>query len=109
MKYLRNKDTALAESILTGKIKVSHENMVELDRLPAHEVKSLTQFVAENSITHINYSVIRHSLQWKYTYLEKPESRRIKQEPSKLAAIKQMPEYDPDVNLSKTRKSLLRI
>lgn len=97
---LRDKDTTLAENILSGKIKVSHENMVELDRLPAHEVKSLTQFITENSITHINYSVIRQSLQWKYTYPEKPESRRRKQEPSKLAAIKQMPAYDPDTNLS---------
>lgn len=65
---LRDKDTALAESILSGKIKVSHENMVELDRLPAYEVKSLTQFITENKMTHINYAVIRQSLQWKYTY-----------------------------------------
>ena len=97
---LRDKDTDLAESILSGKIKVSHENMVELDRLPAHEVKSLTQFITENKITHINYAVIRQSLQWKYTYTEKSETRRRKQEPSKLAAIKKMPAYDPDANLS---------
>ena len=90
----------MAENILLGKIKVSHENMVELDRLPAHEVKSLTQFITENNITHINYSVIKHSLQWKYTYLKKTESQRRKQEPSKLATIKQMPAYDPDANLS---------
>ncbi|XVG96377.1 hypothetical protein ACGCUP_03905 [Eubacteriales bacterium KG125] len=97
---LRDKDLNLAENILSGKIRVSHENMVELNRLPAHEVKSLNQYIMENSIAHINYAVIRQSLQWKYTYTEKSETRRRKQEPSKLAAIKKMPKYDPDSSLS---------
>lgn len=97
---LREKDSDLSKKILFGKVRVSHENMVELNRLLAYEVKTLNQYMLENSLTHLTYSVIRQSLQLKYTYPEKPKTKRRKQETSKLAAIKQMPAFDPDSSLS---------
>lgn len=96
---LREKDPIIVGKILSGKVRVSHENMVELNRLPSHEIRSLNQYIMENSITHIDYSTIRQGLQWKYTY---PKTQSIKKMDSNetIAKIKQMPTYDPDSTLA---------
>lgn len=97
---LREKDPSLVGKILSGKIRISHENIVELNRLPAHEVRALNQSITENKVTHINYSEIRHGFQWKYAFRPKQETKTKKQNEESIAQIKQMPAYDPDSSLA---------
>ena len=98
---LREKDSALVDKILSGQLRVSHENIVELDRLPASEIQALNKAISENRITKIGYSEIRHELQWKYTntYQPKRKKKPVK-EKEEIAPIKKMPVHDPDSDLS---------
>lgn len=98
---IREKETNIVTKILSGQLRISHENIVELDRLPAYEIQALNNVITENRITKISYSEIRHELQWNYTHNNEPKRKRRKlKEKEEVAAIKKMPAHDPDSNLS---------
>jgi hypothetical protein len=92
---ISEKDTDIARKILSGKLKISHENLIELSRLPKENIKNLNSYLSSEQIEHISYSEMRHELQWK----------RLPSPPIKPSAhtdiqIKQMPKYDPDADIS---------
>lgn len=94
---LREKDAELAERILSSKLKISHENLIEFVRLPIEDVLSIKKIMDEQKIDHIGYSDIRHELQWKYFHEAKPKE----QKPQKVVPeIRKLPEYDPDAEAS---------
>ena len=97
---LKRKSPEIAEKILNGKLRVSHENIIELSRLPIEDINGLKRLLDSGSIDRIGYSQLRHELRWQRLPTGKPDSRRIKREKeSAEAGIKQMPATDPDAEL----------
>ncbi len=100
MDDLRQKSPEIVQTILNGKLRVSHENMIELSRLRIDEINGLKRLLDSGSIDRIGYSQLRHELRWQRLPTGKPDSRRIKREKASAeAGIKQMPVTDPDAEL----------
>jgi hypothetical protein len=85
----------IARKILSGKLKISHENLIELSRHPKENIKNLNNNISSEQIEHIIYSEMRHELQWK-----KSPSSSIRPSVRTDIQIKQMPKYDPDADIS---------
>ncbi len=92
-----SKEPAVAEKILSAKIKISQDNIVELSRLPKENVRNLNKNLAELGISRVSYSDMRHELQWKN--LPTPPKPG-KPEKKVDFPIKQTPKYDPDAEIS---------
>ncbi len=97
-----DQSTVFAQRILLGKTKVSHENVLELARLMPEEIKSIASTVIEENADHINLSYIRNEVKWSHIHKQAPVSRREQKEQkiAKPAAIRQMPQYDPDAEVN---------
>ena len=95
------KDKAIAEKILSGQMRISHENVLELSYLPGEDIKKLKGLFENPDGNHISYADIRHELQWKKSSPRRNGgSNDLRCKPSVTAEIKQMPAYDPDAELS---------
>ena len=92
---IKEKDPDIALKILLGQLKISHENIIELARLPKEDLKCLKAVLQENHIERIGYSEIRHELQWKRLPTTPP-----KEKPHACPQIRKMPSYDPDAGIS---------
>lgn len=55
----------IIQDILMGLLRISHENTVELSRLPKEELSALSQIINENQSIHLSYADIRHEIRWK--------------------------------------------
>ena len=87
-----------AKRILLGKIRISHENVVEISRLMTEEKRAIAQLIVTDNIDHVSLSFIRSEAKWSHVKKQAPVSRRERKELSisKQAGIQQMPEYNPD-------------
>lgn len=98
---IRSIEPDVVLKILSGELRVSHENMIELARLPREDIRGLKQLLAETGINRIGYSQLRHELQWKRIPTGQPCPRTIRQRrKDSEAKIKQMPTHDPNAELS---------
>lgn len=97
---LLEKSRNLVKRILTGNLKISHNNLVELSRLTKEHLTMLSSYLNDEQLTHVSYSQMRHELQWKKisTASETPITHRHKPEP--LPKIRNMPKPDPDAEIS---------
>lgn len=50
---LKRKSPEIAEKILNGKLRVSHENIIELSRLPIEDINGLKRLLDSGSIDRI--------------------------------------------------------
>ena len=98
MNEIFDQDTTFAKSILSGKLKLSHENTIELARLRAEEIRAVAKSCMEENVDHITLSYIRNEVKWSHVKPKRPVSRRERSEQKVKgkANIRQMPEYDPD-------------
>lgn len=87
-------EPTLVPQILSGRLKISHENIVELSKLNADNVRKLSTQMVKSPQAFMKYSNTRDRI--------RPKSGAEVSEPSSapLPAIKQMPEYDPDAEVS---------
>ena len=87
-----------AKRILLGKIRISHENVVEISRLMTEEKRAIAELIVTDNIDHVSLSFIRSEAKWSHIKKQAPVSRRERKELSisKQAGIQQMPEYNPD-------------
>lgn len=92
---IRCKEEILFKRILMGNLKVSHDNVIELSRLPKEDLRCLKTVMEENNMDKIGYSEIRHELQWKRLPTSPP-----KKKPKYDPAIRKIPKYDPDAEIS---------
>ena len=98
---IREKSARIVNKILAGEIRVSHENAIELSRLPIEDIHGLERLLAEGTINRIGYSQLRHELRWQRLPTGIADSRRIKREnASRNAGIRKVPTHDPDSELS---------
>lgn len=97
---IKRKSSEIANRILYDNLRVSHENVIELSRLPIEDINGLKRLLDSGSIDRIGYSQLRHELRWQRLPTGKPDERRLKREKlSAEAGIKQMPVTDPDAEL----------
>lgn len=98
---IRSLESDVALKILRGELRVSHENIIELARLPREDIRGLKRLLAETGIDRIGYSQLRHELQWKRLPTGQPCPQTIRQRKrNSEAKIKQMPAHDPNAELS---------
>ena len=93
MDSIGKKDHKLAAKILAGNYKVSHENVVELSKLPLEEVKKVSRGIGARSSRLVSFRNTRQEIQ------ENAE-RRKQQEQIVGPSVKDMPEFDPDAEVS---------
>lgn len=91
-----SKNASIVQKILSGKLRISQDNIIELSRLPKEEVRALNHSLSESNTERIGYSEMRHELQWQR--LPSTPIRKKKSEP--VPPIKEIPEYDPDAEIS---------
>jgi len=92
-----------AQSILLGKIKVSHENVIELSRLSLENIKKLFHAVVSGGVVHITYNDIQNGITTGIIQPKVPPVRRDHRTENKdrgPAGIRQMPVYDPDAEVN---------
>jgi len=95
------KEPAIVDKILSGKLKLSHDNTVELSRFPKDKIRRLNVHINRSQLEHIGFSEMRHELRYGTYESGTPSKRRKKTDASdEPVAIKQMPEYDPDAEIS---------
>ena len=85
------KDADLAQKILSGRLRISHDNIIELSRLPHENIRRLNKSLSKDGIEHIVISDILRGFQWKRVV--EPRTKTIPQEE---IPIKQMPQFDPN-------------
>ncbi len=88
----------LAKNILLGKMKVSHENVIELSRLSLENIQKISQAALTGGVVHITYNDIQSGIATGMMQPKVPVARRERLENKDRgpAGIRQMPVYDPD-------------
>lgn len=86
------KEPALVPAILSGRYKISHENLLELASSRPYEVKKVGKKVADSADVFVPFSDARRDL------VEMERARRLP--PPQGTSIKDMPEYDPDAEVT---------
>lgn len=95
------KEPELSHRILAGQIKISYENIIAASKLSKDKLRSLNRYLSDSQQNHILYSDILHELQTKAIGLQRPvPSESTKFAVPVHAAIKEMPLYDPDAEIS---------
>ena len=82
----------LIPQILSGEVKISHENVVELSQLSDPTVKRLSQFLVDDEADFIGN--LRKFVP------PKPRLPKKSSLPATLVSVKDMPAYDPDAEIS---------
>ncbi len=94
--HIFEKTPQMAEQIRSGKLHISHANIIELSRLPHYKLKELYDYMMEKEIEHLSYSAMKRELQWRKVVAPTQKKKIAEPEP----IIKQMPKFDPDAELS---------
>lgn len=92
---IMEKDTDLAQKILAGKVRISHDNIIELSRLPQENIRKLNRSLSKDGVEHIVISDILRGF-----HLRRTVEPRVKEIPQEDIPIKQMPQFDPNAGPS---------
>lgn len=96
---LLEKDPDFTQKILSGKIKISHNNILTLSRLPAESIRTLNQRLSIRKFTHLSYSALRRELP---ETSDSPCTKSIpcfKSISKNKILIKQKPKFNPDAGM----------
>ena len=88
--HIRSKEPALAEKILSGKIKISHEHLVEISQLSPVEFSRMTRYFLTTTDHRPTYMKFRAMLEEN----QKKDAAPVTSPPT--GTIKDIPAYDPD-------------
>lgn len=91
---LREVSPELAKEILTGNIRISHENLEAIVNLSPAEIRKASSKILSDHKSNKNYSIPREIL------FQTPGFDSKTTIPSSVGAIKNMPQYDPDAEIS---------
>lgn len=87
-------EPSLVPQILSGRMKISHENIVELSKQKSGDIKRLSTQMIKSPQAFVKYSHTRESIKNQTS----TAGRDVQIDP--IPAIKTMPEYDPDAEVS---------
>ena len=88
--YIRSKEPALADKILSGKIRISHEHLVEISQLTPVEFNRMTRYFLKTTDHRPTYIKFRAMLE------ENHRTESVVTTAPPTGTIKDMPVYDPD-------------
>lgn len=88
--YIRAREPALADKILKGKIKISHEHLVEISQLTPMEFNRMSRYFLKTTDRRPTYIKFRAMLE------ENRKKEAIPVIAPPTGTIKDMPAYDPD-------------
>lgn len=88
--YIRSKEPALADKILSGKIRISHEHLVEISQLTPTEFNRMTRYFLKTTDRRPTYIKFRATLE------ENHRKESVVTTAPLTGTIKDMPIYDPD-------------
>lgn len=91
---LTEKDRELVPRILSGQTKISYENVIELSKLPAQELRRMSKQLIRNDRDFVGYASTRRDIEHRH--------RKSKTTPMSTAdvSVKDMPAFDPDAEIS---------
>jgi len=91
---LAEKDRELVPRILSGQTKISYENVIELSKLPAQELRRMSKQLIRNDRDFVGYASTRRDIEHRH--------RKSKTTPMSTAdvSVKDMPAFDPDAEIS---------
>ncbi len=91
---LTEKDRELVPRILSGQTKISYENVIELSKLPAQELRRMSKQLVRNDRDFVGYASMRRDIEHRH--------RKSKTTPMSTAdvSVKDMPAFDPDAEIS---------
>lgn len=81
---LSKKEPELIPEILTGKVKISHDNISKLAKQPFEEITNVKNQLRNNTNNFVSYS----------------NARKVIPEKKEQKTVKDMPDYDPDAEIS---------
>ncbi len=88
LETIRKKDPKLFPKILSGRYKISHENVVQLSTLPPEEIKKLEKRLDNSAAAFVQYKGTRSELE------------KVADNITQFSvSVKDMPEYDPDAEI----------
>ena len=100
MESINEIEPKLVEYILSEKVKLSHKNMIELARIPKENLKLLLDSIENKGLQKITYADMRYETQYNPPKgIKQSKVIRTEEKDEKLA-IRQMPAYDPDAQVS---------
>ncbi len=91
---LTEKSKELVPRILSGQTKISHENVVELSKLPAKELGRISKQIIRNNRNFVGYAAMRKDLE------NRRRKFQAKQMMSSETSVKDMPTFDPDAEVT---------
>jgi hypothetical protein len=99
MDVIRKKEPKLARIILTEQIQISFENVTEISRLPADEVRNIYTMIESENITKVTHSHVIYGKMRKRSIAAPPAAKRTEEKHPYSPKIKEMPIQDPDAEL----------
>lgn len=87
--YIRAREPALSEKLLTESIKISHEHMVEIPQLSSSDFNKMTRYFLRSNERRPTYNKFR-------IMLESTQKKSVVPTAIPTGTIKDMPAYDPD-------------
>ena len=93
---IRKYEPSIAENILSGKVRVSHENVVSVSHFSQDQIHLLKEIFTDGKHEKIQSSHIWNELRWSCLHPSVPAKKKL---PEVEAEIKKMPKYDPDAEL----------
>ena len=95
MDVIQKKEPALFPKILSGQYKISHENVVDLSKMSAEEMKKLNAKIERNPAPFVNYKHTRCALD--FCKADSPLEVDAVDTP---LTVKDMPKFDPDAEIN---------
>lgn len=87
---IQKKAPDIATNILSGRYKISHQNIVTLSQMSPESMKKVGQRLEEDRDNFTHYNTCRREIQFNNTLAESPSG----------PSVKDMPEFDPDAELT---------
>ena len=98
--YVYSIEPLLSEYILNERIRLSHNNTIELTRIPKDNLKRLLEAIETKGLQKITYADMRFETQYNPPKGLKPSKVIRNEESDEKLAIRQLPAYDPDAQVS---------
>ena len=92
----------MARIVLSEKVNVSHENVIELSHLKGNEIRSIAKTIEQENIGKVTLGFIRNEVKMCHIQERGSVTRKEKEERelAQHAGIRQMPKYDPDAEVN---------
>lgn len=93
LEEIGRKEPEIVPKILSGQFKISHNNILELSKRSAEEIRKVNRKMDHSQVPFIQYKKTRNAIKHgKYDPVE--------EDIETLPSVKDMPEYDPDAEIT---------